>query len=339
MTIYFLTLFSLRVHHSYYDGLCRDFDFVVPPDTAQLLNRGRIIAKEMNGVLHLLYEAIDEGMMSFAPLAALTDGVLRLGLKLNNPYFLNFTDVEPDFLSSLHIYRKLDAFTLAEPVKATPVSPMFSHELATARPITVTLTDPTGGVVHTEVITDPDRKTVSYDLRGKTEGMYTVQEFYTPPGRSTQYYLHETFLQQGVNMVVEMDIGEDLYSFAAPFQIPFQAKSERLRYYVATRFYSLDDIGLVEVTDVGHSEDTRPQVEFEKLLGGFAGMESVYAGNHLPGDTMVLFRSTEEVPRRAKPRMGIQLTSNAEVLIGNLPHPGPDNTGSHIITRIVKPPV
>lgn len=338
MISYFFSLFSIQVYHPYYDGICRDFDFVVPPETMQLLNRGRIIVKEADNRLHCLYEWAEDEAMDIAPLSTLTSGIVRVGLKLNNPYFLNFTDVEPDFLTALHIYRAAAPSTLADPVKATPVSPMFSHELDETRPLTVTLSDPSGAVVHTEVITDPDRKTVSYDLRNRPGGMYTVQE--SLPGRQpVRYYLDETFRQQGVNLVVEIPVNGIFY-VPSSYQIAFQVKNERLRYYVATRFYSLDDINLLEATDVGYGDDTRPQVVFEKVPEGeLTEMEPVYAQSHLPGDAVVLFRSTGEVPRQARPRKGLQLSSDGEVLITNLPHPGPDNAGSHIITRIVKLPV
>lgn len=338
MIIHFHPLLSLRVNHSYYGGLCRDFDFIVPPETTQLLNRGRIIAKELDNTLVLLFEAVDDELSGSVPMAPLMGGKIRLGLKLNNPYFLNFTDVEPDFLASLHVYQNDDS-ALDEPVKARLTGSMFTHTLAPVRPVTVRLEDSAGTVLETEHLLIHEQKTVTYDLREKPGGMYTVRELYGPGELSTRYYLDDMFLQQGANMVVEINIDENTYLSAPTYPIGFQAKSERLKYYVATRFYSPEDIDLLEVTDAEFSYEGRSQIVFEPLTGPFTGWEQTYARTHLPGDEVVLFRSTEEVPRQAKPRKGIQLSNDGNVLIANLPHPGADNTGSHIITRLVKPPV
>ena len=81
-------LLSLGIEHPYYSEGCRDFNFIISPDAARLLRRGKCLAKEHDGKLLVLFEANDNG----APLADLSGHRIRIGLKLCNPYFGNFTD-------------------------------------------------------------------------------------------------------------------------------------------------------------------------------------------------------------------------------------------------------
>lgn len=87
MSILFKPLFTLAVTHAYYGGPCGDLGFVLAGEAERLLRGGRLLAKELAGRLHVLFEAGEEG----EPLVSLAGRTLRIGLKVLNPAFPNFT--------------------------------------------------------------------------------------------------------------------------------------------------------------------------------------------------------------------------------------------------------
>ena len=93
MNIRFRILFTVTLSHTYYqDGLCKDFDFIIPVDTQQWLNNGRLLAKVREGKLYVLFEVGKDD----EPLVSIAGQILRFGLKLNNPFFSNFTQLDID---------------------------------------------------------------------------------------------------------------------------------------------------------------------------------------------------------------------------------------------------
>ena len=57
----FRTLFIVNISHAYYISDCKDFDFIFPADTAQLLRNGKLIAKALDGKLYVLFETDEAG--------------------------------------------------------------------------------------------------------------------------------------------------------------------------------------------------------------------------------------------------------------------------------------
>ncbi len=92
MSILFKPLFTLAVTHAYYGGPCGDLGFVLPSGTERLLAGGRMLAKPFDGRLHVLFEAEESG----APLVSAAGRSLRIGLKLLNPAFPNFSELAVD---------------------------------------------------------------------------------------------------------------------------------------------------------------------------------------------------------------------------------------------------
>ena len=58
MNTRFLTLFTLRVTHSYYGGEpCQDFDFIIAEHSRRVLQSARLLTRMQAGQLHVLFEA------------------------------------------------------------------------------------------------------------------------------------------------------------------------------------------------------------------------------------------------------------------------------------------
>ena len=333
--IRFSPLFTLEVTHAFYAGRCRDFAFVIPEGTQQALRNGRLLAKEREGMLHVLYEADGDGVA----LVPTPGAVLRFGLRLLNPFFDNFTIVPEGFPVRRLFYRNTaDAEALDEVETIPLVGPVFAHELSdAARPVTVTVADAGGGAVAAETVAEDDeRSSVSFDLRGLPPGMLVLTESYPDDETSeTSYYLDAELGGLDCVGIVEVGIDEGFYDTPPDFEIAFEAREETISYYLVARNYTNGDLAQLSVSDVGFSEDGRDEIVFEQVAAELTLAEvSPSAGS----DTqVVLFRSEDPQPRREKARRRIQLSKNNDVLIANLPQPGADRAKAELIIHLSKP--
>ncbi len=333
----FRTLFIVNISHAYYISDCKDFDFIFPADTAQLLRNGKLIAKALDGKLYVLFET-DEAGTALIPVPGKT---LRIGMKLLNPYFCNFTDLAFNFNTSISLYRNTtNPVALDAPEEIAMVGRVFSHPLTnTERPVTVTLENAHEQVLQTDIITAAnDRTTVSYELAGQADGSYTVEEAYSGETKRTTYYCDSELRQYGVLGVIEIEIDNSFYTTPPTFVIAFNVKKEILKYYVVARNYSDTEFNQISVEDNGFAEEGRLQVKFTKVpYTAFTNDDispALLGGN----DTRVmLFKTQAAIKRHEKGRKKIQLKKNGDVVITNLPQPGADKANGNLIIYISKP--
>ncbi|HEX6368230.1 MAG TPA: hypothetical protein VF006_04825 [Longimicrobium sp.] len=338
MNVRFLPLFTLQVAHTYYTGACRDFSLVVPAETAALLRNGRLLAREVEGVVHVLYEAGPGGL----PLVPVSGATLRLGLQLNNPHFGNVTQLPAGFPA-----RRL-RYTNAANARALALAPVFAfvgdtfaHTLTQAgRPVTVTLRDGAGGAVQVDTVTAADGRTaVSYDLRGRATGPLTVNESFPGPVlATTALYLDAELRQRDVAAVVEVTVREEFYGDPPALQVAFQASEEVLSYYVVVDGYTNTEFNGLAVADAGFTAEARPRVNFVKIpVGSFTGTDLPPSLLAPGGERVVLFRSQAPVARRERGRGRIQLSRQQDVLMANLPQPGVERAKADLIIHLSKP--
>lgn len=329
----FRTLFTLSVAHGYYSEGCRDFDFIVPANTAGQLRNGKLIAKVLDGKLNVFYEADDGG----AALVPLTGTRLRFGMKLLNPLFSNFTD----FAVPTPLYRNNavpGSLDLAVGVVMT--GRILSHPVTkTVRPVTVTVNDSDGRLLQTETITATnDRPAITGDLSGQAAGTYSVVESYPAETKTISYYSDPELQQADVFGIVEIKIGSGFYSSNPSFSISFNAKQETLKYYLVVSNYTATEFDHLSVTDNGFTEEGRPRINFTRVPS------AAFTSDEIPpemiakaGDKVVLFKSQTVVARREKARMKIQLSKNGDVLIKHLPQLGADKANGDMVIHISKP--
>ncbi|MGA7215313.1 MAG: hypothetical protein WBX20_14005 [Terrimicrobiaceae bacterium] len=337
MNTQFKTLFTVAIAHGYYSGNCEDIHFIVPGDAAQLLKNGRLLARELDGMFYVLFEADDSG----AAWAPITGRTLRVGLQLANPFFSNFTADDASQGSSRRLYKNSSVPTaLDAAMNVTLSGRVFSHALSDSqRPVTVTLKDSAGQTLRSEsLLAAHNRSAVSFDLAGEAPGTYTIEEVYPTSTKQTVYYFDPELLQAGVFGVLEVKIHSAFYAAAAELQIAFDARQETLNYYVLANNYSESDLNLLSVTDAGFTDDGRPQIAFDRISSAsFTAAEispSLLGGNSAG---VVLFRSQASVKRTQKARKKIQLKKNGEVLVAQLPQPGPEKANADLIIPISKP--
>lgn len=329
----FRTLCTLAIAHGYYGNGCRDFDFIVPSDTARLLRNGKLIAKRLDGRLNLLFEA-DENGAALIPLAKTR---LRFGLKLLNPLFNNFTE----FAGPTPLYRNsVVPESLDPPIGIVMTGHLLSHSISkTIRPVTITINNSTGQLLQTETITaENDRSTISRDLSEQAAGAYSVVESYPAETETVTWYSDADLLQSGVFGVVEIMIDSGFYASPPTFTISFNAKQETLKYYVVVSNYTANDFDQLSIADTGFAEEGRPRINFTRVPSDAFTSNDIPVGMLAkPGDKVVLFTSQGGVARREKARKNIQLSKNGDILIKHLPQVGQDRASGDVVIHISKP--
>jgi hypothetical protein len=335
----FATLFTLDVTHGYYGGPCPDVGFVLPADTIRRLRNGRLLARTMTGRLTVLFEMAESGT---GPMTPLTGQTLRIGLIRLNPALSNITAEILPSASAIAVFRNGSSATaLDAPLAAHPASQAFTHPVTdTARPVSVSVTGPSGALLSTETLAGSDpRATVSIDLAGRAAGLYTIGEAYPATTASTQYYLDPELLAEPVLAVIEIAIAPGFYAAPPAFQVALNARQETLNYYVIARDHTSAEFGQLLVSDEGFTDEARPRITFNRIES------SAFTSGELPaallgnGDVRIaLFRSAGPVARTARGRQRIQLRRSNAVIVANLPQPGPERATADMIVHVSKRP-
>ncbi len=332
----FERLFTVGVTHAYYDGVCRDFAFTIPPDTLRDLRGGRMIARAADDQLVVLYETDGGGA---TPLIESTGTRLRFGLQLTNGFFGNITALAAVPQGSARIYRNgALATALDTPDAVMFASPLLSHTLTgTTRPVTVTASR-RGAAIRTDTVSS-DRAMATFDLRGVDPGRVDVIEAFAGGTiHTTPYYLDPDAQREGLFGLVEIQIAAGFYASPAALKIAFDAKEETLKYYVVVSNYSTPDFNALSVQDAGFAEESRPEIHFSKVLpAGFTADDTKPEFLTSAGGSLVLFKSQARVRRRATGGRKLQLKKNGDAIIENLPQPGAAYVTSDVIVHLSKP--
>ncbi|MBD2563969.1 MULTISPECIES: hypothetical protein [Nostoc] len=327
----FSILFTVAILHNYYSEASQgsqDFSFMIPADTAQLLRNGKLITKICDRKLYVLFEA-DEAN---APVASIVSETLRFGLKLQNPFFANFTDLDFDISSYTPLYSNSTNLNQLDVVKEISlVGHVFSHSLTNdTRPVMVTLKNTNNQVLQTDTINATNnRSTVTYNLTGQAPGLYSIEKSYPNNLETSLYYSNAELQQQGIFSLIEIKIDSNFYTSNTPeFAINFNPKTETLKYYLVVPKEA--EVDQLSVLDNGFTEDGRSAVIFKKEL--LAEIPVLLSNANT---SVVLFKS-ETIKRQEKARRKIQLQKNGDVLIGHLPQPSAEKANAEIIIQLAK---
>lgn len=326
----FQPLCTLGVTHSYYGGPCDDFAFLVPADTAGTLGSRRLLAKDRDGVLHILFETDGTN----APLRPLASIRLRFGVQLRNPRFTLVTAAT----AATPLYRNIgDAEQLDPPLTVQLVGCRFRHRIQTnQRPVTVVVrcADGREAAVETLGVDDP-RTSLDVDLSGWPPGHYRVEE---PSVAAVDVYVDDEFHRQGVFAVVEIEIGAGFAAAAPALVMPFAARDDILKYYLVVANHSEAEFISLTVTDTGFAGEQRPQILFDRVESAAFGEDDLPPELLAAADQrLVLFRSRQAVARRQRARRNIQLSRNGDVLIRHLPQVGAADVHGDVVIHISKP--
>ncbi|MCK9414035.1 MAG: hypothetical protein M0Q53_17165 [Prolixibacteraceae bacterium] len=337
MSSSFGILFSVQIAHTYYNGVCQDFEFLIPADSGRILRERRIISRIDKGICYFLCEKNELGV----PVVPVSGIAIRIGLKLTNPYFSNITKL--DFKEgTTPLYRNQSApSTLDLPVETLLVRAIFSYTLTKInRPVTVSVKDSQNNILQTETVSElSDSTPVSFDMSGFPPGLYSLNEKQGSSTKKSLCYIDPDLARQQTFGIVEINLSDAFPTPVPPlFTLYFSARAETLKYYIIGKNYTSSELSHLSVSDAGYNEDVRPQVLFTKVgQGSFAATDISPSLLTDGGSTVILFKSKSPVSRLEKARRKIQLSKNSDVILKHLPLPGIERPNSDIIIQISKP--
>lgn len=333
----FVRLFTVDVRHGYYGGKCEDFDFFVPNATDAILRGGRTLVRASEGCWQLWCDVDAAG----DPVIDLSGRAVWLGLRLNNKAFDIVTAPVLDASGPMPFYsNRGSTAALDGPVGIHPVSGIYEYvRRSSGRSAVLTVTDSAGAAIETRTISAEDTRH-RFDFRRFTDGEYRVLET-TADGQvlTTRLMVSTELRNADLWGLLEIRVDRAFYDAPPTFTLTFSARSDRLKYYVVARDYSPSDRNQLSVTDVGFGEENRSQIEFERVapeeLVDDEFASSLFEGGD--GHSVILFRSSSEVARRARGYRKLQLSRNGNLLVSDLPLPSPENPRSHFIIHLTRP--
>ncbi len=326
MNTRFLTLFTLRVTHSYYGGEpCQDFDFIIAEHSRRVLQSARLLTRMQAGQLHVLFEAGEDNQ----PVQDIAGLELLVGLRLRNPYFEYFTAALPEpfpLYANAGTPKILDAPQASDLIahRFMPVAAM------TQRPLTISVLQDDAPRWSGEIGGESMPK---IDMHAWDAGCYLVTQQSAAGTKSRPLIVAPDLAEAGMWGAVRIRISSDLWNSPAPpdFHIGFAARKEPLNYYVVAP--SLwPDFNQLSVVDAAKA------LLFERLEPGSFPPDSLSpALLGVPDTQVVLFRSTTPVSRRTAASLHLQLKCNGDTLVKNLPLPGADTPSSRVVIHLSKP--
>lgn len=342
MNLRFRPLFTVGTSHAYYNDdttAGRDVDFFVPDETRDALRGGRLLARELDGMLHVLYEADEND----APVSDIAGQTLYFGVCLNNPYFGNFSTpviAEPGLTPLYANATSPGALNAAIGVQL--VAGLYAHvPQETNRPLTLSLADRNGNTVLTQVLATTGAA-AAFDLRALPSGVWTMTEDY---GNSLVH--HRTILldpdlrDRGVWGVLAIEVAAAFYAAPAAYTLNFTPRQETLKYYIVASKFGPTEFDQLGVVDAGFVDEARAEVKFDKVLPAAftpADFAPSLLGDEGDGSTrIVLFRSQTPIARRERGLRKIHLQRNGDILIEHLPQPSADRSQAQLIIHLSKP--
>lgn len=331
MKIDFQPLATVTPIHAYYSKGCQDIEFIPTSATADLMRAGRSIARMRDGSLYLYYES--DG--SNTPLSSLAGSTLYFGLRLVNPYFVNFTvpviastTLTPFYTNAAQV-DALDA-----PFGVTLVSGMHAHIPTEAgRPLDVVLNTTNGQALFTQQLQSGENH-ASFDFRHLPDDRYFIDE--VQGGSVLQHHslLSDSDLRDyGVWGVLALKIDTGFYASAPKLTLNFAPRQEKLRYYVIAEKFQQAEFDQLSVSDGDNV------IAFDRILPAFPNNQGFLDKELLaPGSTLIaVFQSQTDVERRERGQRKLRLSRNNTVLIEHLPLPGPEKPRADLIVHLSKP--
>ncbi len=341
MNIRFRPLFTVGVQHAYYtDAVSRDLSFFTPPGNGDTFRAGKLLVRELDGVLHVLYEA-DE---SNVPLSSIAAQTLYFGLRLNNVYFDNFTaPVIPSASTSLPLTplytNSIVPATLDAPTSVQLAAGLYAHTPQEAtRPVALTLSDSNGHVVARQVLATQGPAN-AFDLRGLPRGIWNIGEDYGGVTTRKRTLFVDPDLRDmggsGIWGLLAIKIDAGFYATPPSFSLVFTPRQETLKYYVVANNFNPTEFAQLHVIDAGFTEEARSELKFDKKASDLSF--ALLGSNGAIGASIILFESQSAIARRERGLRKIHLNRNGETLIEHLPQPGADRSLAQHIIHLSKP--
>jgi hypothetical protein len=354
MSIIYTRLGEVAIRHDFYrDGLAKDMILMPTPETAHLMQNGKILFRKTPGGIVLLYRAEDDEVTPLTPLA-LPQSFFFFFKPENAAAFLQITDLDN---SSEKFQAGTIPFFQNTPANASTASDnpeelsyqlldgirpkTFSLQLTLApipTSVRVQVRNALGEVVSSgkdstgtplpdshEIYADENGLyRIIFDLKGRKEGVYTFtlrNSGDTDDLWSKKYWLGESSSSQPLGLIElrYQAAPNHLYGAKEYYQVSFSRKESRWTYYVVNGNQKVDLVASnLKIQDQGNV-GTVPYGTYTFDQIGDSPSAEVKINNL---DTVV-FRSQDKIPYFEIPKLNFQLrrTPGNQILITNLPNP------------------
>lgn len=356
MKITYTRLFNLRLRHAYFkDGKARGLHLMPLNRTTQLLRKGRMLMKELDGLVITSYRAEDDEVTPLINLGS--DVELQYGLAVDNLVELvKLTDLD----TATKSYEN-GAFLMFEndPAAASidPDNPealtltvldglrpeLFTYQVQLTTPPTtldLTVTDENGtavsvGLDHDSTplpttvaieANDNDVFSQQIDLR-KKDGIYafTWRDGATVVLEET-FYLSNELSASAFPALIRLrynDATDHIYGDTEEYVLNLQVKSTHWKYFVVDKHGKVDmqNNSIVLTDTTGAAVSPYPNVAFN-LVGGAIPHPTI----QVQGQDTAVFASDQPLPFFEAPKLNIEireqdLPTTDKLLIENAPNP------------------
>ncbi|TND09733.1 MAG: hypothetical protein FD123_857 [Bacteroidetes bacterium] len=327
MQFQFSPLLRLNLLHGFYtDGLCTDFTIKVAKETAQLLARHQMIYRQNVSRLSVLFRSESEDVLTTPAVPLSTGDALTFVMQLNRGEFYNFTNELPA-RGKTFLYTNDFAYD----------SDLLNNELSryevTITGLAIAYTVPKDKTLFVELQNAAGVKQYSGIHSASSEGdrEFTIE---LPAGTTGLFTLHisgdlnpdpENFFVEpqllfnrpfGLIRIVNQAPDLLTYDGNRDYSISFTPKESTWNYYLVVN--GSFDPDLLEVEDKS-TMVVADKIPFEKVpdLSG----DDIPAQITSDSSKVRLYRSTNPLEYRQKPRAMISLLKNGSVIINDLPNP------------------
>ena len=356
MSAIYKILFEVTIGHEYYDnGVCKDLTIFPLPETAKLLLGHKLVYRKGVNGFKILFGTDDSGE---TPFIELDQGIkLTFSMHLNNPTFLNFTDL-PHKSSNKDIYhfenlrrgekveRELfDEYEMETDVESIPQSKLakFNFEFTSESPeVTLQVTNPIGNLIIDKLLqSDNQLFSEALDFRNSLFGIYTFSRIVNRvvEKRDNIFFADPIKIKRPFGLITIQK--DDSISFDKPtsFNIGFVTQSTPWRYNIKlTKDYSGKDFSINDDEKFNTNNNGSRYTEAIKFI-------KTREVDGYEKDSILTFESGEmvegefqpqNVPYYESPKKHLQLKINPgnKTVISHLPNPAINNLKSEVYINV-----
>ena len=331
--IRFRSLWTIDVRHAFFGRAAPVLEFIAPPATQRALAGARAMARERDGVLHVLIE-VDAAQQ---PLAPLPGRRFVFGLRPRDAAFDTFTAPFGLARGQTALWANATSALALDPPRAVQLSGSRLRIVprAAARPLAIRVLD-AGGVARATGTLREGEEALSLPGTWPT-GEWLIEEAGAPAG---SLFIEPDLAAQGAWGLLALTVDAAHIPNGHAFHLDLAVRSETLRYYVvAGPSFSQNEFDQVNVLDSGFVTEGRPQIVFDKLLPAAFGAQHLQPALLDPSGSarVACFQAQAPVARRPRGPGRLELHRNGDVLIGNLPQPGAARHDAQFVVHLSKP--
>ncbi len=351
MSAIYKTLLEVTIGHEYYDnGVCKDLSINPLPETAKLLLGHKLLYRKGANGFKILFGTDEDGE---TPITELEEGIkLTFSMHLNNPTFLNFTDLPPKS-SDKYIYNfkntkrgekvegdLLDEYELETDVESIPQSgPVkFNYDFTSkSDKVTLQVRDPTGKMIVDKEL-EPENGTFSklLDFRDSPFGVYTLSRIAnnTVEKREQIFFADPIKITRPFGLITIQKDESLKYDKPSKFNISFQTRSVPWKYNLKlTKDFVDPDFSLMDGENYINGNNSRYSQEINFMVKD--EVESYTKGTVIifeSGDMLQGEFQPQKIPYYQSPKkyLKLKMDKGKKTLIEHLPNPAINNLKSEV---------